>query len=304
MRGSADSVRKAQRRSQVAGQRRGDVHRRPCDGVREGQARGVQELAVQPEEPGRAVLRVTRHRVADGQQVGPDLVRATGLEPDSKQRVTSQKFLDLEVRRRFTRLVRVERMARWVGPVAPDRCLDPPAPRARPPADEREVRSLELPAPDEISQAAVGLRRPRNHEQAGRVAVESVHDAGPLGVVATGRSTREQTVHERAVGVSRRRMNDHTRRLVHDEKVLVLEGHAQVDVLGLQRVGLRFRQLDLERLAAREPSALGSRSAVEADRAGADQPLGCGTRADLRALGEEAVEPGAGRVVWNAQPER
>jgi hypothetical protein len=270
--------------------------------MREGQPRRVQELA---SERGLrdAVDRVADDRKVDRGQVHPDLVCPTGLEPDSKERVTSQKLLDLEVRRRFTRLVRVERMARWVGPVAPDRCLDPPAPRARPSADEREVRSLELSPPDEVSQAAVGLRRPRNHEQAGRVAVESVHDAGPLGV-ATGRSTGQQTVHERAVSVSRRRMNDHTRRLVHDEQVLVLEGHAQVDVLGLQRVGLRFRQLDLERLAAREPSALGRRSAVESDRAGPDQPLRCGARADLRALGEEAVEPGAGRVVWNAQPER
>jgi hypothetical protein len=99
-------------------------------------------------------------------------------------------------------------------------------------------------------------------------------------------------------------MNDHTCGLVHDEQVLVLEGDAQVDVLGLQRIGLRFRQLDLERLAACQPSALGSRSPVEADRSGADQPLGCGARPDLRALGEEAVEPGAGRVVWNTQPDR
>src|SRR5918992_237075 len=125
--------------------------------MREGQPRCVQELA---SERGlrAAVDSVADDGKVDRGQVDPDLVCPTGLEPDSKERVTSQKLLDLEMRRRLTRLVRVERMALWVGPVAPDRCLDPPAPRARPSPDERDVHSLELSPPDEISQTAVRLR--------------------------------------------------------------------------------------------------------------------------------------------------
>ena len=58
----------------------------PVDRVREGQPRGVQELALEAQRPGRAVLGVAGDRVADRPQVRADLVRAAGLQAHAQQR--------------------------------------------------------------------------------------------------------------------------------------------------------------------------------------------------------------------------
>ncbi len=66
-----------------------------------------------------------------------------------------------------------------------------------------------------------------------------------------------------------------------------------VDRLGLRaRVALRDLRRDL--LPALEPVALRPALAVDEHRAGGDQPLGERARVELRALGEDAVEPGPG----------
>ena len=87
----------------------------PRDRVREGQARGVQELAPQPEQrPASPYSGSPRDRVADRLQVDADLVRAPGLEAHAQQRRVGQRLLDLEVGDRLARLVGVGREPRAV----------------------------------------------------------------------------------------------------------------------------------------------------------------------------------------------
>jgi hypothetical protein len=80
-------------------------------------------------------------------------------------------------------------------------------------------------------------------------------------------------------------MDDHSRGLVHDEHMLVLVRHAEVDVLRLQLRGLGLRQIDFEGFAARKPPALDRRCPVHAHGSGADQTLGEGPGADFFELG-------------------
>jgi len=288
---------------QLGRERRGDVDPRLRERMSERKVRRVQELASKG-RLGDAVDGVTDHGQVDGGKVDTDLVSAAGLEPNPQERVPADQLLDLEVRRRVAGAIAVERLTRGIGSVTADRGLDPALPRTRPPADEREVRPFEVPPADEVPQALVRLARPGDDEEARRVAVEPVDDSGPLEFVPTRGAPREQAVDERSVGVAGRGMNDDAGGLVDDEEVLVLEGDAEVDVLGHEHVRLRRRQVDVEELAALEPAALRGRSTVDPHRAGGDQPLGGRARADLFPLAEEPVEPGAGGCAGNPDLKR
>ncbi len=133
------------------------------------------------------------------------------------------------------------------------------------------------------------------HEQAGGVAVEPVHDSGALRVDAARQPAREEPVHERGLSQPRGRMRDEPRGLVDDEQVLVLEHDVQVE---LDRLEARpwILELDLDLLAAAQPERLAGDVAVDRDPPGRDVPLRRRPRADLRVLGEEAVETDAARV--------
>ena len=97
-------------------------------------------------------------------------------------------------------------------------------------------------------------------------------------------------MNQRSRCVPRRRVDDDSGRLVHDEEVLVLEGDPQREVLGLER-GLRLGRLEGDLLPAREAVALGPRLAVDERARLREQPLGRRTRAHLGQRGEEAVQP-------------
>ncbi len=119
----------------------------------------------------------------------------------------------------------------------------------------------------------MSVLRARDDEQARRVAVEPVDDAGPLLVVAAGRVERQQPVHERAAAMAAGGMDDDPRGLVDDEEVLVLPGDLQLHRFGCGRL-LRGWKLDQNLLAALEPVALRPRATVDEDGAVRDEPLG------------------------------
>ena len=97
--------------------------------------------------------------------------------------------------------------------------------RCRAALDQGQVLPRDLPLADHRAGARrAPARTLRHHEQAGRVAVEAVHDAGPLGVGTARGAARERLgqgrpARARAPGGSRRR------RLVHHQQVLVLVDH-------------------------------------------------------------------------------
>jgi hypothetical protein len=258
--------------------------------MREGQARGVEELPLEPEIPRDPVGRVAGDGEVDRREVDPDLVGSARLEPDAEKRVLREELLELEVRHGLARRGGVERVAEPIVPVPADRRLDRPAPRPRPPRDEREVLPRQLPSPHEALQPVVRLLRARDDEQAGRVPVEPVDDAATLLLPALG-SRSGQSLCERAAGVTGRGMDDDACRLVHDEEVLVRvddrEFRRRRDPLRRHR----SRRLELDLLSAREPLTLAARLSVDEHGAGLEQPLGRGARAHLRQGGEETVEP-------------
>ena len=111
-------------------------------------------------------------------------------------------------------------------------------------------------------------------------------------------------MHERAARMARRGMHDEPGRLVNDQQVLVFVGDPQVALLGLERDGHGLRRVDLERLAAGEPVALGSRLTVQANGAGREQALGLRTRRNVRERSDVPVEPLAGSLGWNLEDYR
>ena len=256
----------------------------------------MEELAAQSRVR-RAVHRVADDRQADRAEVDADLVRPARLEVDPEQRMLAEQLQQLEVRHRVARAVRVQGLAGRVAAVAPERRLDAAFPRAWAAADERRVGPLEAVGLDELLQALVRLVRPRDDEQAGGVAVEPMHDSRPL-LVAARCSAGENAVDEGPAPVAGRRVDDDAGGLVHDEQVLVLVRDPEVDLFRRQ-LGLRLGPLELDGLPALEPAALRRLFPVDHDAASVQEPLGCCARADLRQVGEEAVEPEPGRRVRN-----
>ena len=100
-------------------------------------------------------------------------------------------------------LVGVGRDARADAPVAAERRVDRAAARGRAALDEREVLAHEL-APGQLRlQRRVHRLGARDDEQPGRVAVEPVHDAGPLRVVAPGHPARRAPARASPGGAAR-----------------------------------------------------------------------------------------------------
>src|SRR5207247_6349444 len=83
-------------------------------------------------------------------------------------------------------------------------------------------------------------------------------------------------------------------------EVLVLVGDAHVHLLGCELGRLLFGRLEIQLFATRESPALVEPPTVDEHLSGLEQPLRHTARADLRQGGEEAVEPLARRLVWNA----
>src|SRR5262245_22230109 len=110
-------------RGEVVRQRRFDLDSLARERVRERKSVRVQELA--PELLVRnAVDAVSHDREVDRGQMDADLVRPAGLEAHIQDCVGAEQLVDLEVRDRLARRVRVQRTARGVVPVAADRRVD------------------------------------------------------------------------------------------------------------------------------------------------------------------------------------
>ena len=95
------------------------------------------------------------------------------------------------------------------------------------------VRSTSRDA-NQLLQQRVRLRRARHDEQSRGVAVEAVHDAGPIVVVASLGAVREQALDERSGAGRSGRMDDDPCRLVDHEQVLVLPHDRDVERFGLE----------------------------------------------------------------------
>src|ERR671922_489407 len=281
---------------QLGRQRRLDLQTLAGEGVLEGKPARMQELTAQG-GLGDAVDGIADNGQPDRREVDTDLVRPARLEVDAEKRVRVDQLHELEVRDGVARAVRVQRLARWISPVAPDRRLDPSLARSWPPSDERGVRALEPVAPDEPLKALVGLVRASDDEQSRRVAVEPVDDSRAF-LVSAGGAVGEDAVDQGAGRMAGRRVDDDAGRLVDDQQLVVFVRDPELDLLGRElRSG--FGRFVFDLLPTSEPTALGRRLAVNRHTAGLEQPFrGC-AGSDLRQVGEEPVEPQPGRAVRN-----
>ena len=196
-------------------------------GVREAQASGVQELALEAEQACRAVVGVADDGMADRLEVDADLVRAAGLQADGSSVVAGSASIELEVRARLAGLVGVGRHQRANATVAADRRVDRAGARRRAPLDQRAVLAGDL-AALQLRYAARGAL-PRS---ARRRAAPTCRGRGG-GRSRRGRPRRPrpagQRLGERALAVAAAGVHDEARRLVDDEQVVVLVGDRDVD---------------------------------------------------------------------------
>lgn len=131
-----------------------------------------------------------------------------------------------------------------------------------------------------------------HHEQAGRHAVDAVHDARAQRPAHLGERAKmvQQPVDERARGVPRRGMHHEPLRLVDHADVRVLihdvERHGLGPCLDLHRLGRQQAHL----VARHERMGRARARAVDRDRALADQPLRLAAREAGR-LRHKAVQP-------------
>ena len=166
---------------EVGRERRRDLDRLAAHGMRKGELRRMEELPVEAELRAMAVDPVADDRVADRRHVDADLVRPAGLEGHVKERPSGERLDELEVRDGVAGTLAIERLAGRVAPVAADRGLDPPGPRRRPPAHERDVGAPHPPPPKLGLEAAERLLVARHDQEPRRVAVEPVDDAARPG---------------------------------------------------------------------------------------------------------------------------
>ena len=270
---------RCERRGEVVRQRRARRRpRAPVTGMREREPRGVQELAREPVAARRAVLGVAGDRMPDRQQVRADLVRAARLEPHAQQRVVRQRPLDLEVRDRLARLVRVGRDPRAHAPVAAERRVDRAAPRRRAALDQRQVLAHELARARAaaLSAAWTGSERATTSRpdvsRSSRCTMPARSGSSPP---ATRPASACASVPWRC---PRAGWHDHAGRLVDDDQVLVLPGDANGVGRGRPAGAAPARLLDAHQLAAarargawpsrrRRPSRARRRSAAAPRRA-------------------------------------
>jgi hypothetical protein len=111
----------------------------------------------------------------------------------------------------------------------------------------------------------------RDHQQAGRVAIEAVDDARPPRIVAA-RGPAGERLHQRPAGMAGRRVDHHPGRLVHHQQVVVLVGDLVRRRVHVALHGDRRRRR-LHLLPRLQPVALGTLPAIDGHPPVVDQPL-------------------------------
>ena len=131
---------------------------------------------------------------------------------------------------RVARRIRSHRHPLALDRMPPDRPLDRHAVARDFALDDREVSFFDAAILELPRKRGARKRRPRHNHHARRVLVEAMHDAGSQHAVRLGHrsqlgKSREESVHERAVGMPGRGMHRHPGRLVNDDYFVVVENH-------------------------------------------------------------------------------
>ena len=141
----------------------------------------------------------------------------------------------------------------------------------RPSTSARYSRVISRARSAACSAAWVGLVA-RQQQQAGRVAVEAVHDARALGVRPAGDAARER-LHERALRVPAAGMHDDARPACRSRTGARPRRRSGTARARRRARGAASGSAYVDRLAAAQHVALGLGHAVDAHQPGVDQPL-------------------------------
>ncbi len=173
------------------------------------------------------VLAVADDRAADVREVHPDLMGAAGAQPHAQQIGVGEPRHERRVRDGVAAALR-DRHALALFGMPGDRRFDVHRTLAQMAPHERRVHALDGAPLDRARESPVREVALRDHQQAGRVAIQPVHDAGSAFRRSAGElgPAAHQHVHQRVVPVAGTGMHDQARRLVEHREMLVLEHKA------------------------------------------------------------------------------
>jgi len=263
--------------------------------------RAGDEVGIRRGCPTPTVRPVAQDRETQVGEVHPDLVGTARpqLDPEERQRHGGGKALEHAVARhgRAPRSGGTHGHAPAVSRVPPDRRLDDPLRARHRAVDQRQIppfdtARLELSRQGEVR--AVGLG---DNEEARGPAVQPVDDPGAAHAPDPGErraTARQEGVDERPRRMTRPRVDDQARGLVHDKDGVVLVDDIERNRLGHERERRRGRNLDGDRRAGAEALARLGTGPIHDDVACRDQGLQVRARQVGRAGLEEAVEPRPG----------
>ena len=186
-----------------------------------------------------------------------------------------------------------DRHRRAAGRMPADRRIDGAAPRevAR---RQREIFAGHRPRLQRAHQRGVRGQGFRDDEQAARVLVQTMDDAGARHVREL-RRMMQQRIQQRAVPIAGARVDDEPGRLVHDEQRLVLGDDGKGDRFGQKRRFLRQRfRIDHHAARRRAPAASAPPDGRPASRVRRRSTPGAG-RAKIAATRARAPRRSAGR---------
>ena len=163
-----------------------------------------------------------------------------------------------------------------------------------------EVEFFHGPAGELADERLVGDVRLGDDDAAGGVLIQPVDDAGALDAADAGElalAMMQQGIDQRAVGISRCRMDDHAGALVEDDQIVILEEDFQREVLRgvVERDG--FGDDDGDAVAEFHGVARLGGAAVELDVLLADERLDARAGKVRKAGGEEGVDALARTVI-------
>lgn len=267
-------------------------------------------------EPGRlglegaAIDRVPQQRMAAMAQMNPDLVGTSGFQVAAQQgRDTTLPVhvLDPVVGDRLPPLAVADHGDLFaIVARAREVCANRAGPRLRYVPDQGEIGPLQGAAAAMVGElggeALMGEVVLGDDEQAARVLVEAVDDAGPAHAADPGQAhpaMRDQPIDEGAVLVPRRRVHDEPCRLVDDDEILVLMDDGERQSLAERLGGKRRRNAEIDPAASPDLArGIAHHDPVAAHEALAHQALEPGTGEIVEHAGKDAVEPlGNGSLV-------
>lgn len=126
----------------------------------------------------------------------------------------------------------------------------------RHPVTDGKIAPLDAVLFELSGQPVMGGVRFRNDQKPACVLVDAMDDARSLLTSDAGQVAAKmvkQRIHQRASGATRRRVNDHTSRLVHHDDVIVLEDDRQRNVFGNSLYFSRLVDPHIENIAFRNP---------------------------------------------------